>query len=72
MAFKMNGYSAFTKADPPSKQVEIKKYIKNNMDKMSDEELMKKIKLMSDGKTEYNWDLKTGKVESHTGLKTSK
>ena len=73
MAFKMRGFnpgkgtgmsSSFTKKDPPNKQVEIKNYIKNNMDKMSDKELMKKINSMSDGKTTYNWNPKTGEVES--------
>ena len=62
MAFKMNGYSAFTKVDPPKKQKEIKEFIKNNMDNMSDKELMKKINSMSDGSIEYNWDPKTGRV----------
>jgi len=61
----MRGYSAFTKADPPKKEIQIKKFIKNNMNKMSDKELMIKINKMSDGKTEYNWNNKTGEVESH-------
>ena len=51
MAFKMNGWSAFTKLDDKVKQEKIKTYIKNNMGNMSDAELMKKINSMSDGKT---------------------
>ena len=35
------------------------------MNKMSDVDLMKKIRKMSDNKTEYNWNNKSGKVESH-------
>ena len=65
MAFKMKGYSAFTKTDSPEKANEIKSFIKNNMNKMSDVELMKKVNSMSDGKTEYNWNPETGEVESH-------
>ena len=72
MAFKMRGFSAFTKMDPPEKANEIKSFIKNNMNKLSDKELMKKVNSMSDGKTEYNWDLKTGKVESHKKKDTKK
>ena len=65
MAFKMSGFSPFTKTDPPKQQEKIKEFIKNNMDKMSDKELMVEIGKMSDGKTEYNWNPKTGEVESH-------
>ena len=65
MAFKMRGFSGFTKTDPPKKEKEIKEFIKNNMGNMSDKDLMKKINSMSDGKTEYNWNPETGAVESH-------
>ena len=65
MTFKMNSWSAFTKLDDKVTQEKIKTYIKNNMGNMSDAELMKKINSMSDGKTEYNWNLETGEVESH-------
>ena len=61
----MKGFSPFTKTDSPEKANEIKNFIKNNMNKMSDKELMKKVNSMSDGKTEYNWNPKTGEVESH-------
>ena len=61
----MRGYSPFTKTDSPEKANKIKSFIKNNMNKMSDKELMKKVNSMSDGKTEYNWNPKTGEVESH-------
>ena len=57
--------SPFDKTDSPEKEKEIKNFIKNNMNNMSDNELMKKVNSMSDGETEYNWDKKTGKVESH-------
>jgi len=57
--------SPYTKTDSPEKASKIKSFIKNNMDKMSDSDLMKKVNSMSDGKTEYNWNPKTGKVESH-------
>ena len=61
----MKGFSPFTKTDSPEKANKIKSFIKNNMNKMSDKELMKKVNSMSDGKTEYNWNPKTGEVESH-------
>ena len=61
----MEGFSPFTKTDSPEKANKIKSFIKNNMNKMSDKELMKKVNSMSDGKTEYNWNPKTGEVESH-------
>ena len=57
--------SPFSKTDSPEKEKEIKNFIKNNMNNMSDNELMKKVNSMSDGETEYNWNKKTGKVESH-------
>ena len=62
----MKGYSPFTKTDSPEKASEIKSFIKNNMNKLSDKELMKKVNSMSDGKTEYNWNKETGAVESHS------
>ena len=64
MAFKMKGYSAFTKTDSPKKQKEIKTFIKNNMNNMTNEELIAEIDSMSDGETKYNWDLETGEVET--------
>ena len=66
MAFKMVGFSAFTKVDTPEKQSEIISYIKNNMNSMSNEKLMAEVNKMSDGTKEYNWDNETGKVEVHT------
>jgi len=64
MAFKMNR-SPFTMVDDKKTQEEIKTFIKDNMDKMPDAELMKAVNKKSDGKTEYNWNVKTGEVESH-------
>tara|TARA_R100000900_G_scaffold16520_1_gene14293 strand:+ start:255 stop:512 length:258 start_codon:yes stop_codon:yes gene_type:complete len=64
MAFKMKG-SPFPKMDDKKKQAEIKKFIKDNMYKMSDAELMRALRKKGDGKTEYNWNTKTGEVESH-------
>jgi len=64
MAFEMNG-SPFPKMDDKNKQEKIKTFIKNNMGKMSDSELTKAVRKKSDNKTEYNWNTKTGKVESH-------
>lgn len=52
--------------DPPEKQKQITSYIKGNMNKMSDADLMKGIGSFNpDGKTEYNWNPKTGIVEAH-------
>jgi len=51
--------------DPPETQAKIKKFIKQNMANMTDKELVKKVRSMSDNKTEYNWNTKTGQVESH-------
>ena len=60
------------KADPPSKVKEIKSFIKKNMNKMSDSKLMQAIRKKSDNKTEYNWNNKTGKVESYPVKKVKK
>ena len=72
MAFKMKGFSAFTKMDSPKKANEIKSFIKNSMDKMSDKELMSKVHDMTDGKTEYTWNPKTGEVNSYNKTKDGK
>tara|TARA_R110002072_G_scaffold129836_3_gene268476 strand:- start:227 stop:454 length:228 start_codon:yes stop_codon:yes gene_type:complete len=72
MAFKMNGYSAFKKADPPRIQEQIKLYIKRNMKNFddknkqlkNDKKIQNKINSMSDGSIEYNWDPKTGRVSA--------
>ena len=63
--FKQKKKSPMKMTDSPEKVSEIKSFIKNNMNKMTDKELMKKINSMSDGKTEYNWNPKTGEVESY-------
>ena len=65
MAYKQKGWSPFKLVDDKNKQKEIKTYIKKNMNKMSDAELMKAVRAKSDNKTEYNWNTKTGEVESH-------
>lgn len=65
MAFKQKGWSPFTRLDDKNTQVKIKKFISENMNKMSDVDLMKKVRKMSDNKTEYNWNNKTGEVEAH-------
>ena len=57
----MKGFSAFTKTDPPKKE-EVKTFIKNNMDKMSDKDLMAKVAKMSAG--EFSWNPNTGEVEA--------
>lgn len=57
---------AMKSADPPEKQKQITSYIKGNMNKMSDADLMKGIgSFKPDGKTEYNWNKETGSVEAH-------
>ena len=61
MAFKMKGFSAFEKTDPPKKE-EVKTFIENNMDKMSDKELMAKVAEMSAG--EFSWNPNTGEVKA--------
>ena len=65
MAYKQAGWSPFTKLDDEKKKKEIKTFIEDNMDKMSDVELMKVVREKSDNKTEYNWNTETGEVESH-------
>ena len=65
MAYKQKGWSPFKLVDDKNKQKEIKTYIKKNMNTMSDAELMKAVRSKSDNKTEYNWNTKTGEVESH-------
>ena len=65
MAYKQKGWSPFKLVDDKNKQKEIKTYIKKNMNKMSDAELMKAVRAKSDNKTEYNWNTKTGEVEAH-------
>ena len=55
----------FKKMDDKNTQKEIKNFIRQNMDKMSDAELMEAVRSKSDNKTEYNWNAKTKEVESH-------
>jgi len=65
MAFKMKGFSPFLKLDDEEKKKEIKNFIRENMNKMSDAELMKAVRSKSDNETEYNWNTETGEVEAH-------
>ena len=65
MVYKQKGWSPFTKLDYKKTQEKIKSFIRKNMNQMSDRDLLKKIHSMSDGKTEYNWNNKTGEVEAH-------
>ena len=65
MAYKQTGWSPFTKMDDENKKKEITSFIKKNMDKMSDAELMEVVRSKSDNKTEYNWNTKTKEVEAH-------
>jgi len=65
MGYKQKGWSPFTKMDDKNKKKEITSFIKENMDKMSDAELMKAVRSKSDNKTEYNWNVKTKEVEAH-------
>ena len=65
MAFKQKGWSPFQLIDDKKKQKEIKNFIKENMNKMSDAELMKAVRSKSDNETEYNWNTETGEVEAH-------
>ena len=64
MAYTQKGWSPFTKMDDENKKKEITSFIKKNMDKMSDAELMKAVRSKSDNKTEYNWNTKTKEVEA--------
>ena len=57
------------KNDSSEKQKEIKNYIGKNMSNMSDKKLMKEVNSRSGGSTEYNWNKKTGEVESHAQAK---
>ena len=61
----MKGWSPLKIVDDKKKQKEIKTFIKENMNKMSDAELMKAVRSKSDNKTEYNWNTETGEVEAH-------
>jgi len=61
----MKGFSPFTLVDDKNTQEKIKTFIRDNMDNMSDKELMVAVSKKSDGKTEYNWNTETGEVESH-------
>ena len=65
MVFKQEKWSPFTMVDDQKTKNEIKSFIKENMDKMSDSELMTKVNEMSDGETEYNWNTETREVETH-------
>ena len=47
------------------KKKEIKKFIKDNMDKMTDSELAAAVRKKSDNETEYNWNTETKEVEAH-------
>jgi len=72
MAFKMNGFSAFTKTDPPETQrniaFRIKQLIKNGE---SDKVIMKEIKKLSDGEHIYEYNRDTGQVQIRTKDKPS-
>ena len=61
----MKGWSPLKIVDDKKKQKEIKTFIKENMNKMSDTDLAEAVRKKSDNKTEYNWNTKTGEVESH-------
>ena len=62
-AFKMKGFSAFTKADPPKTQDKIKKMIISGIEKgMDDRDILKKVREMSDGSKEYTYNRKTKEV----------
>ena len=61
----MRGFSSFLKLDDEEKKREIKKFIKDNMDKMTDEELATAVRKKSDNETEYNWNTETKEVEAH-------
>jgi len=69
MAFKMNGFSAFTKtpmykADPPDTQKKIITMIKSGIEKdIPNEEIDKKIDNMSSGNVNYKYDRKTKEVK---------
>ena len=70
-AFKMKGFSAFTKADPPKTQDKIKKMIVSGIDKgMDDRDIRAKINQMSDGSLDYTYDRKTKKVTIKKGGST--
>ena len=66
MAFKMKGFSPFTKTDPPETQrniaFRIRQLVKNEE---SDKVIKKEIKKMSDGKHKYEYNRETGQVKIH-------
>lgn len=59
------GKSPLTFRDDKKTKKKIKSYIKENMDKQSDADLMSNVRKMSDNKTEYNWNTTTKEVEAH-------
>tara|TARA_R110002020_G_scaffold4083_1_gene17961 strand:+ start:365 stop:646 length:282 start_codon:yes stop_codon:yes gene_type:complete len=69
MAFKMNGFSAFTKtpmykADPPDTQKKIIKMIKSDIENnKSDKDILANINNMSSGNVNYEYNRKTKEVK---------
>ena len=66
MVFKMSGFSAFTKADPPETQRNIAHRIRQLIeDEESDKVIKKEIKKMSDGGHTYDYNRETGQIKIH-------
>ena len=70
MAFKMSGFSAFTKADSPETQKNIAHRIKQLIENgESNKVIDKEIKKLSDGDHEYEYNRETGQVKVHAKKK---
>jgi|TARA_R100000963_G_C4583083_1_gene63261 NADPH:quinone reductase-like Zn-dependent oxidoreductase len=70
MAFKMSGFSAFTKVDPPETQKNIAHRIRQLIENgESNKVIDKEIKKLSDGDHEYEYNRETGQVKVHAKKK---
>ena len=70
MAFKMSGFSAFTKTDSPETQKNIAHRIKQLIENgESNKVIDKEIKKLSDGDHEYEYNRETGQVKVHAKKK---
>ena len=67
LGFVLLTLCSFKKYDPPEKQKEVIQFIKDNMNKMNERELMWKLQEMNlSGDVEYTWNPKTGEVRLYS------
>ena len=67
LGFVLLTLCSFKNYDPPEKQKEVIQFIKDNMNKMNERELIWKLQEMNlSGDVEYTWNPKTGEVRLYS------